>query len=198
MTQCTLLQLNFCSRTNDKLDSRKLKHLEDNVALNGPDNNLAQSDPPKFSHLDAYGENDNKKCRLDIDLDSVICNYIDSSAENFVDDHKISHDASSCPPSLLPRDNMPIDVITVVAENIAGVTLDTFIVGRKFSDEEKLNIGASISLLRDLDNAKDPNAIKVWLFLTFVYFEYYFSLHSLIKGLHDPSESGSFYNFRMH
>ncbi|GLJ08447.1 hypothetical protein SUGI_0088930 [Cryptomeria japonica] len=39
--------------------------------------------------------------------------------------------------------------------------LDTFIVGRKFNRESKVEQGASISVMRDLQNPKDKNAIKV-------------------------------------
>ncbi|KAM3708593.1 hypothetical protein ACJW30_02G108300 [Castanea mollissima] len=47
-------------------------------------------------------------------------------------------------------------------ENVSGVTLQTFIVGRRFfSHENELHVGANISLLPDPHNVKDPNAIKV-------------------------------------
>lgn len=181
----------------DKLDSGESKHLENSVVLKAPDNNLVRSTTPKFSCLGAFEENDNKQFKLDIHLDSVMRNYIDSSAENLINDDTTSYDTSSNSPSLLPKDEMPKHDITVAMDNLSGVTLETFIVGRKFSDEEELNIGASISLLRDPDNVKDPNAIKVCLLFSFVYFEFYFSLHSLLKGLRGPLESGPFYSFRM-
>ncbi|CBI39437.3 unnamed protein product, partial [Vitis vinifera] len=161
LTQRTLLQLNFCSRSMDKLDSGESKHLENSGVLKAPDNNLVRSTTPKFSYLGAFEENDNKQFKLDIHLDSVMRNYIDSSAENLINDDTTSYDTSSNSPSLLPKDEMPKHDITVAMDNLSGVTLETFIVGRKFSDEEELNIGASISLLRDPDNVKDPNAIKV-------------------------------------
>ncbi|KAK7859299.1 fanconi-associated nuclease 1 like protein [Quercus suber] len=52
--------------------------------------------------------------------------------------------------------------VDVTMENVSGVTLQTFIVGRRFfSHENELHVGANISLLPDPHNVKDPNAIKV-------------------------------------
>ena len=39
--------------------------------------------------------------------------------------------------------------------------IQTFIVGRKFSDVQDLEAGEKICLLRHPENIKDPNAIKV-------------------------------------
>ncbi|KAL4561058.1 hypothetical protein LXL04_033220 [Taraxacum kok-saghyz] len=46
-------------------------------------------------------------------------------------------------------------------DDISGTFLATFIVGRKFGDEGELHTGTNISLFRDPENVKDPNAIKV-------------------------------------
>lgn len=46
--------------------------------------------------------------------------------------------------------------------------IQTFIVGRKFSDIQDLEVGAKICLLRHPENIKDPNAIKVKPFLSFL------------------------------
>lgn len=45
--------------------------------------------------------------------------------------------------------------------SIFGVKLETFIVGRKYADQEEVCVGTIVSLLRDPENVKDPNAIKV-------------------------------------
>lgn len=45
--------------------------------------------------------------------------------------------------------------------NIFGVTLETFIVGRRYTDQEEICPDTTISLLRDPQNIKDSNAIKV-------------------------------------
>ncbi|KAL5177113.1 Fanconi-associated nuclease 1 [Glycine soja] len=45
---------------------------------------------------------------------------------------------------------------------VPGITLETFIVGRKYTDNpEEICAGTAISLLRDPQNVKDLNAIKV-------------------------------------
>ncbi|CAJ1839037.1 unnamed protein product [Sphenostylis stenocarpa] len=45
---------------------------------------------------------------------------------------------------------------------VLGATLETFIVGRRHADNpEELCVGTAISLLRDPQNDKDPNAVKV-------------------------------------
>ncbi|XP_031271645.1 fanconi-associated nuclease 1 homolog [Pistacia vera] len=51
--------------------------------------------------------------------------------------------------------------IDLTIDDICGATLQTFIVGRRFSDEKGINLGNSISLLREPHNLKDPYAIKV-------------------------------------
>ncbi|XP_024192281.1 fanconi-associated nuclease 1 homolog isoform X3 [Rosa chinensis] len=51
--------------------------------------------------------------------------------------------------------------VTITQDDIYGVILETFIVGRRFGDGTELYLGASIYLSRDPDNVKDPNAIKV-------------------------------------
>ncbi|KAL2959400.1 hypothetical protein AAZX31_18G265100 [Glycine max] len=54
----------------------------------------------------------------------------------------------------VPDDSKPEDVL--------GATFETFIVGRKYADNpEEMCAGAAISFLRDPQNVKDPNAIKV-------------------------------------
>lgn len=60
-------------------------------------------------------------------------------------------------------------------DDISGVPIDTFIVGRKFSDVKYLNLGASISLLRDPDNINDSNAIKVHLLSALLLHNFFFS-----------------------
>jgi len=54
----------------------------------------------------------------------------------------------------LPDDAKPDDVL--------GATLETFIVGRRHADDpEEVCAGTAVSLLRDPQNVKDPNAVKV-------------------------------------
>jgi Fanconi-associated nuclease 1 len=48
--------------------------------------------------------------------------------------------------------------------DIFGVKLETLIVGRRYADKEEVCVGDTVSLLRDSQNVKDPNAIKVFVF----------------------------------
>lgn len=45
--------------------------------------------------------------------------------------------------------------------DIFGVKFETLIVGRRYADKEDVCVGDTVSLLRDTQNVKDPNAIKV-------------------------------------
>ncbi|RDX74806.1 Fanconi-associated nuclease 1-like protein, partial [Mucuna pruriens] len=69
----------------------------------------------------------------------------------------ISATSSSSSPSNggVPHDYEP---------DVLGATLETFIVGRKYADQEELCAGNAIFLLRDPQNVNDPNAIKVHFF----------------------------------
>ena len=46
-------------------------------------------------------------------------------------------------------------------DDILGKLLATFIVGRRYGEEVELRAGDTISLCRDSENIKDPNAVKV-------------------------------------
>lgn len=56
---------------------------------------------------------------------------------------------------------------TVTLDEANGEAIETFIVGRKFSDVQDLEIGGNIFLLRHPENVKDRNAIKVFVFVSF-------------------------------
>lgn len=95
--------------------------------------------------------------------------------------NQINHQKIDCQdelPSSSPDTEVPKPDIDFTFDGISGATLQTFIVGRRFSDEKEINLETSISLLRDPQNPKDPYAIKVHfhmylnlnLFLKYVYF----------------------------
>ncbi|XVF37850.1 hypothetical protein REPUB_Repub20aG0046500 [Reevesia pubescens] len=64
-------------------------------------------------------------------------------------------------PALSADNEEPRPGVDETVDDISGMAIDTFIVGRRFSDEKDVNLGENISLLRDPDNVKDSNAIKV-------------------------------------
>lgn len=51
--------------------------------------------------------------------------------------------------------------------DIFGVKFETLIVGRRYADKEDVCVGDNVSLLRDTQNVKDPNAIKVFVYFCF-------------------------------
>ncbi|KAL1208950.1 Fanconi-associated nuclease 1-like protein [Cardamine amara subsp. amara] len=65
-------------------------------------------------------------------------------------------DDGSCPPS-----SEEISKTVTLDEANGTEAIQTFIVGRKFSDVQDLEIGGNICLLRHPENIKDHNAIKV-------------------------------------
>ncbi|KAE9604958.1 hypothetical protein Lal_00036941 [Lupinus albus] len=83
-------------------------------------------------------------------------NKCEELTESQIINHKIDSTHSSTSSSSL-NDMMPDNY----KPNIFGVTLDTFIVGRRYADQGEICPGTTISLLRDPQNIKDPNAIKV-------------------------------------
>ncbi|XP_057990758.1 fanconi-associated nuclease 1 homolog isoform X2 [Hevea brasiliensis] len=140
MTQLTLLELNFCSQTSS---------LVQNAVINS-ENSVAVE------------ENDSNLCKSLWTTKSVpVKNGMASSTGKPTNGDRIN---LAVGPSSLPlKDGVSTcDTMTTV-DDISGVILKTSIVGRRFSIVKDLNQGAKISLLRDPDNTKDPNAIKVLL-----------------------------------
>ncbi|EEE65177.1 hypothetical protein OsJ_20287 [Oryza sativa Japonica Group] len=85
---------------------------------------------------------------------NVLLPYTENTANNGVVKKCLSHmpstDATSSTIGLLS-----------VTDSSNSVVVDTVIVGRRFHENIELQEGASITLLRDPQNAKDPDAIKV-------------------------------------
>ncbi|CAK7348904.1 unnamed protein product [Dovyalis caffra] len=154
-TQRTLFQLNFCSQPTAHTPSSDFKKLGTGAvredATFGFDNSTAgDENEGNLGTLVRMGEN-----------------VLESSADgSTVKQKMIGSDEinSLVDPSLLAlRNDVAECVEAVTVDDISGVFLETFIVGRRFSVEKELNLGANISLLREPDNAKDPNAIQVIL-----------------------------------
>ncbi|KDP37893.1 hypothetical protein JCGZ_05775 [Jatropha curcas] len=140
LTQRTLLQLDFCSHTSSVVQNTVID-LKNSVAAQ---------------------ENDSNPCQLSSSTEPIVVKAgLACSVGKPIDEDRISCQVD--PSSLLLKDEVPTcDPITTL-DDISEVLLETYIVGRRFSVEKDLNLGARISLLRDPDNPKDPNAIKVLL-----------------------------------
>ncbi|XP_065861538.1 fanconi-associated nuclease 1 homolog isoform X2 [Euphorbia lathyris] len=139
LTQRTLLDLNFCSQTSSPVQKN---------FINSKDSGIDE-------------ENESNICK-------VSSRGITSSTGKPLDktNNQVEGDGISCQvdlPSLPLKDEvLRCDAVTNI-DDLAGVILETFTVGRRFSVQKDLNLGAKISLLRDPNNARDPNAIKVLL-----------------------------------
>ncbi|KAJ7979130.1 Fanconi-associated nuclease [Quillaja saponaria] len=142
LTQRTLLQLNFSSKAKDQefsVDSLQPRNIEDNRR---PSDSVAQNPNNELLIYATCKENDNIQCGL---TDIPVSNYrIDYSVH----------------PSLFSPKTSKDDV-TNSRGYISSETLETFIVGRKYTDQKEIDPSATISLLLDPHNVKDANAIKV-------------------------------------
>ncbi|KAL8122270.1 hypothetical protein AgCh_018858 [Apium graveolens] len=149
LSQRTLLDWNF-SR-----DSSKSKQTEFGAVQTGLDNYVhdfvnKSSDP--------VAENDySLKCETSDSRDHILHTPAFASVETPVLNGKLNHIENSPPAS--PQISIPHTAETV--DDIYGYNLLSNIVARRFCDKVELNPGDTISLMRDPNNSKDPNAIKV-------------------------------------
>ncbi|XP_062164516.1 fanconi-associated nuclease 1 homolog isoform X2 [Alnus glutinosa] len=160
LTQQTLLQSNFWSQSKIQASSLELEQLENSVCDTGPDDRCVRNAVHGLLEFSATKENDIDLCGSSLKLESVVQTYKDGPSENPINDDKINYSLDTTQ-LLSPKNEVLKGDRDVTIDDISGATLETFIVGRRFSDEKELHLGASISLLRDPDNDKDPNAIKV-------------------------------------
>ncbi|KAF8388570.1 hypothetical protein HHK36_027245 [Tetracentron sinense] len=159
MSQCTLLQLNFCSRSKDEIHSIELNNKGANVMRRCPDNNPLQNSILMLPDC-AVKDNDGNQCTSPSNAESTVETYLEVSVENPTRDDIVYYKELDTP-SLHPNSKMTELDIGVSIDDISGAILETFIVGRRFNDEVELKQGASVYFVRDPNNVKDPNAIKV-------------------------------------
>nr|XP_011462554.1 PREDICTED: fanconi-associated nuclease 1 homolog [Fragaria vesca subsp. vesca] len=133
LTQRTLLELNFCPVSKIQTCSYDSEELGKDLFPAAHDESPVQDVSWGLSNLPAVEE-----CQ----------NQVDNLSRNPINKDEIS--------------DVPDFDVTITQDDIYGVTLETFIVGRRFGDETELYLGASIHLSRDPNNVKDPNAIKVF------------------------------------
>ncbi|XP_022949023.1 fanconi-associated nuclease 1 homolog [Cucurbita moschata] len=154
LTQSSLLQLNFYSRPKVQHHSHVLK-FEKNESSVSPDDgpvDIVHRLPKDAS----YNENDKIKCG------SLEECAMQPQRDCLLDSLNNSERTNGATEIYSPMNKGATSgMVTTNKDDLSGMILETFIVGRKFSDEKELNLGASISLERDPTNVKDPNAIKV-------------------------------------
>ncbi|XP_010069382.2 fanconi-associated nuclease 1 homolog isoform X1 [Eucalyptus grandis] len=150
VTQRTLLQLNFSPRLKVKVCpvESDLEQSTVDVVCNNPHEDLVNGghECDRVENGDGFPENG----------DGLLLN---GCARSLGSECQIARKVRSA--SLSPKKVATHCDISVDDEDIFGTVVDTFIVGRKFSDEKELKLGMAISLLREPENVKDPSAIKV-------------------------------------
>ncbi|XP_024026084.1 fanconi-associated nuclease 1 homolog isoform X1 [Morus notabilis] len=159
LTQRTLLQMNFCLPEKVQIHSSKRAQSRSNLLLITGDGRTVGNVVHGLPDFDCFEESDstsnmsksvlNLKSALHEDglSKSSICD--DNTDENIVT-HFLSE-----------NNEVPDDGMAITLDDVSGVILETFIVGRKFSDAKEINFGERISLVRDPHNIKDHNAIKI-------------------------------------
>ncbi|XP_022722463.1 fanconi-associated nuclease 1 homolog isoform X1 [Durio zibethinus] len=159
LTQRTLLQLNFgCSQSKVQISSGESEQLSTSDLDKSPCDS-EQNATGGFSKTIPSEEQSHDQRRQLPCTESVIRIDIAGSTENPISDGSVN--IMDELPVLSTDNEEPRHCMDETVDSISGMPIDTFIVGRRFSDEKDVNLGASISLLRDPDNIKDSNAIKV-------------------------------------
>ena len=160
LTQQTLLQLNFTRPVNlthppDYTSEEQFKFTESHTVVNThtPSHALDYKCQEQLEFTENHS--------VDVDLvDSAIVTTASSSSLslNFNEIDTDQHD-----------DIEKNDIVGDVDDkcDIFGVKFETLIVGRKYADKEEVCVGDTVSLLRDSQNVKDANAIKVFVYFCF-------------------------------
>ncbi|KAJ0034219.1 hypothetical protein Pint_25624 [Pistacia integerrima] len=155
LTQRTLLQLNFCAQPKGQIHSNETEHQITNVVSEDPAKILVENAICGLSNTVAVEEDDNIHAGSPLRFECLELTCKAGSSDNQI--NKI--DCQDKMPS--PDTEALKHHVDLTIDDISGATLQTFIVGRRFSDEKGINLGNSISLLREPHNLKDPYAIKV-------------------------------------
>jgi Fanconi-associated nuclease 1 len=132
LSQRTLLQLNFSAKPKVKVESTELQYTGLSYQIGSEEKNIICCKSPS-----------NPAFITDSTLDYL--------TENPVKDAEVNYRVVESP----IEDNADESL-----DDISGVVLNSFIVGRKFCEEVDIQTGASIFLTRDPNNPKDVNAVK--------------------------------------
>ncbi|XP_021803483.1 fanconi-associated nuclease 1 homolog isoform X3 [Prunus avium] len=158
LTQRTLLELNFCPESKVQTRTCYSKELGNDLFHAAHDDSHVQHVVHGLSDISAVEERDDDVCGSSLNLMDDMQNQVGMCGNPILKD-RINANVDDLSWAL--KNEVPDVEMTVTVDDISGVILETFIVGRRFSNGNKLDLGARISLLRDPDNPKDPNAIKV-------------------------------------
>ncbi|KAF3457092.1 hypothetical protein FNV43_RR01749 [Rhamnella rubrinervis] len=154
LTQRTLLEMNFSSKAKVQIHSSEREELENHFF-----NNFVQNSIHGLCDVGAIEETKSNLCGSLLNLKCEMRSEIDGPSNNTVGVDRTDINVDTHP--LFLKDEVPDYDMAMPMDGISGMVLETFIVGRRFSNEKELNHGESIFLVRDPLNAKDPNAIEV-------------------------------------
>ncbi|XP_048333316.2 fanconi-associated nuclease 1 homolog isoform X2 [Ziziphus jujuba] len=155
LTQRTLLEMKFSQKSKVQIHTPVLEPLGNSLF-----DNIVQDSIHRLSDCGASVEvNGSNLCGSVLNSKSVTETDIDGRSKNTVNSDRTDINVDA--PSLLLKNEVPECDFAMSMDDISGTILETFIVGRRFSNEKELNPGENIILVRDPHNAKDPNAIEV-------------------------------------
>lgn len=173
LNQVTLLQLNF---------SRSKVNLHSGQSADYP---IIPSEPDRIRNCDTIdnlnGLNRSEDCANNNSLPVRNDSFPSHVVSKDTADYKFASPSSPFgieSPKYIPEE--PLDDY-----DVSRVIISTFIVGRRFGCREELHPKSRIYLSRDPENANDPNAIKVHIYLALVLF-FFDLIHSSIIEYYFP------------
>ncbi|EXB54570.1 hypothetical protein L484_019139 [Morus notabilis] len=158
LTQRTLLQMNFCLPEKVQIRSSKREQSRSNLLLITGDGRTVGNAVHGLPDFDCSEESDSTSNMSESVLNLKSALHKDGLSKSSICDDKT--DENIVTHFLFENIEVPDDGMAIMLDDISVVILDTFIVGRKFSDAKEINFGERISLVRDPHNIKDPNAVK--------------------------------------
>ncbi|XP_020520348.1 fanconi-associated nuclease 1 homolog isoform X2 [Amborella trichopoda] len=163
MTQRTLLQFNFYSSSKSNIhvdDTSSSKNLVVPLAL---DEKVQSSNFTKCAKdLDDQDGRSGMESNASFLLsNSKTC--LEYSVQSLIETQSVhcNETGSLSPLSSLPCPEQQFPLLEGTDVGTSMATLDTYIVGRRFCDDVDLKEGTCVSFVRDPENVKDHNAIKV-------------------------------------
>ena len=153
--------MNFCSQSKVQILSSGREQIGDDLLLISCDESIGRNGVHVLGDFRGVEETDSSLSELQLNLKAVTQNHIDGASRNPI--YGSNTDDISDRHSLFVKNEAPDSGMATTLDDISGVILETCIVGRRFSDKKEINLGASIVLVRDPHNVKDPNAVKVHL-----------------------------------
>lgn len=171
LSQRTLFQLNFCSRSKVKIHSVELDSAEVvDIAESDSINGIRWYRGQGYDDAECLEKCSSNQVEWPLELVGSESNEVAGYADKPVIDEEIENDVDS--PSLPSEGKVSENDMEEPMEDdeISELSLQTFIVGRKFADQTELTLHTKMILSRDPENPKDPNAIKVVVFMLLICF----------------------------